>query len=142
MASNLRTLRTTAIVGLLGIAVTHALELPDKLEETGLIYQGVMFAALIIGCILLAAAAGKSPAGPWWAGALLLGALPLIGYVLSRTVGLPNGPDDIGAWGDPSGIASLVFEALTIGVSARALQLLPAAAVRTRAARGRAAARA
>jgi hypothetical protein len=142
MASNLRTLRTTAIVGLLGIAVTHAFELPDKLEETGLIYQAVMFAALIIGCIVLAAAAGKSPVRPWWTGALLLGALPLIGYIVSRTIGLPNGQDDVGAWGDPSGIASLVFEALTIAVSARALQLLPAAAVRSRAARGRAAARA
>ena len=50
--------------------------------------------------------------------------LPFVAYIVSRTAGLPGGEDDIGAWGEPAGIASLVFEAFTIIVAARAMSLL------------------
>ena len=127
MFATLAKLRTVAVCALLGIAVTHAFELPDKLEENGVRYQGFLFIALIAGCVLLAVLARRAPAWPWWTGVLALSALPLIAYVISRSVGLPGGEDDIGAWGEPAGIASLVFEAIGIAAAARALPLLSSA---------------
>ena len=41
-----------------------------------------------------------------------IGSVP---YVISRSAGLPGGADDIGAWTEPSGIASLVFETVDRG---------------------------
>ena len=81
MLSTLERLRTAAIVALLGIAVTHVFELPDKLKESGVRYQGILFIALIVGCVLMAAIATRAPARPWWTGVLALSALPLIAYV-------------------------------------------------------------
>jgi hypothetical protein len=127
MESTLGKLHAVAVVGLLGIAVTHVFELHDKLAESAVRYQGVLFILLIVGCLGLAAVAARAPERPWWIAALALSALPMIAYVISRTAGLPGGSDDIGAWGEASGIASLAFEALTIVVAARAIPLLSAA---------------
>jgi hypothetical protein len=127
MLSTLGRLRTAALVGVLGIAVTHVFELPDKLEESGVRYQGILFIALIAGCVLLATVVMRAPERPWWTGVLAVSVLPLIAYIISRTAGLPGGEDDIGAWSEPSGIASLAFEAFTIIVAARAIPLLSAA---------------
>ena len=124
MLSTLRRLRTAAVVGVLGIAVTHVFELPDKLEESGVRYQGVLFIALIVGCVLLAAVASRAPERPWWTGVLAVSVLPFVAYVISRTAGLPAGADDVGAWGEPAGIASLLFEAFTAVAAARAAQLM------------------
>ena len=124
MLSTLERLRTAAVVALLGIAATHVFELPDKLEESAARYQGVLFIALIVGCVLMAAIATRAPTRPWWTGVLALSALPLIAYVISRSAGLPGGDDDIGAWTEPSGIASLVFESAGILLAARALPLV------------------
>jgi drug/metabolite transporter (DMT)-like permease len=123
----LSTLRTAAVVGVLGIAVTHVPELGDKLEESSVRYQGYLFIALIVGCIALAVVARRAPERPWWTGVLAVAVLPFIAYIVSRTAGLPGGEDDIGAWGEPAGIASLAFEAFTAIVAARALPLVGAA---------------
>jgi hypothetical protein len=120
-------LRTAAIVGLLGIAVTHVGELGDKLEEAAVRYQAYLFIALIAGCVALALVARRAPERPWWTGVLAVSVLPFIAYVISRSVGLPGGQDDIGAWGEPAGIASLVFEAVTAIIAVRALSLLGSA---------------
>jgi 4-amino-4-deoxy-L-arabinose transferase-like glycosyltransferase len=124
MVAAIGRLRTAAIVGLLGIAVTHVGELGDKLEEPAVRYQAYLFIALIVGCITLAVLARRAPERPWWTGVLAVSALPFIAFIVSRTAGLPGGEDDIGAWGEPAGIASLVFEAVTAIVAVRALQLL------------------
>jgi hypothetical protein len=105
----------------LGIAVTHVFELPDKLEESSVRYQGVLFVALIVGCVALAAVATRAPDRPWWVGVLAVSVLPFVAYLISRSAGLPGGEDDVGAWLEPAGIASLLFEAFTICVAARAI---------------------
>jgi hypothetical protein len=127
MTSTLDRLRTVAAVGLFGIAMTHVVELPDKLEESGVRYQGYLFIALIVGCVALAAVARRLPPGLWWSGVLSVSVLPLAAFVISRTAGLPGGEDDIGAWAEPSGIASMAFELLAIAAAARAMPLLSVA---------------
>jgi hypothetical protein len=64
-----------------------------------------------------------------WGVALLVGAGPFIGFLFSRTTGLPGATDDIGNWGESLGLISLVVEALLIALSlsgARARVAAPA----------------
>lgn len=53
-----------------------------------------------------------------WGAGMLLGVAPLLGYLASRTVGVPGDSGDIGNWGDWVGTLSLVVEAgiLTLSV--------------------------
>jgi hypothetical protein len=125
MPRTMGALRAIAIVGLLGIAVTHAGELSDKLEEVP--YQGYLFIALIVACLELALLSRALQPRVWWSAALLVAVAPFVLFIVSRTVGLPNGEDDIGAWSEPLGIASLVFEAVTAVVAMRASQALATA---------------
>jgi hypothetical protein len=132
MQSTLDRLRTVAVVAVLGIAVTHVFELSDKLEESDARWQGILFIVLIVACLTLAVLSPRLPPRTWWAGVLAVSVLPLIAYVISRTAGLPGGSDDIGAWGEPSGIAAMVFEAIAIVVALRALPLISTARERVR----------
>jgi len=52
-----------------------------------------------------------------WAAGAVLGAGPFIGYVLSRTVGLPGDRGDVGNWGYWVGTVSLFTEAALIILS-------------------------
>ena len=52
-----------------------------------------------------------------WVLALGVAAGPLIGIIVSRSVGLPDATDDIGNWGEPLGVASMVVEVALIGLA-------------------------
>ena len=50
-----------------------------------------------------------------WQAAGLLAAATILGYVISRTSGLPGDhDDDVGNWLEPLGLASLLIEAIVI----------------------------
>jgi hypothetical protein len=51
------------------------------------------------------------PAWPGWTAGLLLGAVPFVGYLVSRTFGVPGDSGDVGNWGDWVGTVSLFLEA-------------------------------
>jgi hypothetical protein len=106
------------IVCLAGIALTHVADLPDKLEEAH--YMAAMFIALIVSSLVLAAAlaAGYRTRDAWRAGAVL-SAATLVGYVLSRSVGLPQLEDHVGMWLDPWGVAACTCEAIFIALALR-----------------------
>jgi hypothetical protein len=75
----------------------------------------VVAALLALGALLL-----PRPAWPGWAAGVLLGAAPLLGYLASRTIGVPGDSGDVGNWGDWVGTVSLFLEAgllvLSIGM--------------------------
>jgi len=50
------------------------------------------------------------PSSGGWLLALGCAAGPLTGYLLTRTVGLPGDTTDIGNWGEPLGVASVIVE--------------------------------
>jgi hypothetical protein len=52
-----------------------------------------------------------------WALAGAVAALPLVGYVLSRSVALPQLEDHVDDWLNPAGVASLVFETVLVALS-------------------------
>jgi len=111
--------RAVAVVGLAGVALIHVLDLPGTFEETP--YKGVLYVGLIAGCLAAAAVlVGRSDRRAWLAAAALpLGAI--VAFVLSRTVGLPNGADDIGNWTETLGLASLFVEGCVVALAGRML---------------------
>jgi hypothetical protein len=111
--------RTLAAIGLLGIGLIHLLDIPGKFGETP--YMAWMYVALIVGSALLAAAFARTSAAWAWQAAAALAASVVVGYVLSRTTGLPQAADDIGNWSEPLGNASLFVEGGVFALSTAVL---------------------
>ena len=116
--------RATTAVGLAGIGVIHLLDSIGKYSETR--YMFWMYMALIAGTIVMAAAVLLSRSRLPLLGAVGLAASAALGYVLSRTTGLPNATGDIGNWTEPLGLASLFVEGAVVAVAGSALVLRPA----------------
>jgi hypothetical protein len=81
-------------------------------------------ALLIPWQILLSrsAALSRSRLRPWaaglgWAAGILLGVGPFIGYIASRSVGVPGDAGDVGNWGYWVGTVSLFVEAALVVLS-------------------------
>src|SRR5689334_20487076 len=111
--------RVVAIAGLGGVALVHVLQLPDAFRAVD--YLGLLFIAAIVLSLCLVAALTRMSDERVWAATGALPALVLIGFVLSRTSGLPGFTDDIGNWSEPLGLLSLVFEGLLVFLSAMML---------------------
>ena len=107
--------RAVGVVGLAGIALIHLLDSIGKFSETP--YIAWMYIGLMISSLAVAAGLTHSRDRRLWLAAGLLAASAIIGYVLSRTVGLPNATDDIGNWTEPLGLASLFVEAAVVAIS-------------------------
>jgi hypothetical protein len=78
--------------------------------------------ALIAGSMATAAALVRSDDLRAWAAAAALPAGAIAAFVVSRTVGLPHGADDIGNWTEPLGLASLFVEGSLVALSAVVLR--------------------
>jgi hypothetical protein len=104
--------RATVAVGLAGIALIHLLDAIGKWSETRYLfwmYVGLMIASLATaGWVLFTRSRTALLA------AAAVAASALVGYVVSRTVGLPGATDDIGNWTEPLGLASLFVEGAVV----------------------------
>jgi hypothetical protein len=103
-----------AIVGLLGVALIHLLDVTGKFAETP--YLGWMYIGLIVACTALAGALVRSSDPRVWLATAALPAAVIVGFVLSRTTGLPQASGDIGNWSEPLGMASLFVEGAVVGL--------------------------
>jgi hypothetical protein len=112
-------IRTVTIAGLMGVAVIHVLQLPDAFSET--FYLGLLFVGAVVAAVLVAAALTRTSGRGVWTAAAALPALILLGYLLSRTTGLPDATNDVGEWEEPLGLTSMVAEGLVVCVSAAVL---------------------
>jgi hypothetical protein len=93
-----------------GVAVIHVIDqggIPGS-KTPG--YVGVGYWILELVAVLTAVWLIASQAKAPWGIALGVAAGPLIGYVLSRGLGLPDYSDDKGNWAEPLGVLSLVVE--------------------------------
>jgi len=96
-----------------------------RVASSAVPYLGVLFVAAGIGAIVAAIGIVLNRVGWGWLLGLAIAGLTLLGYVLSRTVGLPGLPAIPSAWFDPLGVASLVCEALFIILFALGRQSQP-----------------
>jgi hypothetical protein len=111
--------RSATVVGLAGIGLIHLLDAPGKFSETP--YMGYLYLALIAGALVTAFALIRGSHPLAWTAAIALSASAVVGYTLTRTVGLPQAHGDIGNWTEPLGLASLFVEGTVIGVAVHAL---------------------
>src|SRR3954449_1374696 len=100
--------RATVAVGLAAVGVIHLLDAIGKYGETRYLFW--MYVALIVGCVAVAGAVLFTRSRAAFLAAAGLAGSAALGYVLSRTTGLPNAKDDIGNWTEPLGLASLFVE--------------------------------
>ena len=125
--------RTLAVVALAGVALIHLLDAHDTFVSAP--YKGWLYVCLIVGSLATAAMLVRRSDPRAWTAALVLPLGAISAFVLSRTVGLPNGADDIGNWWEPLGLASLFVEASLVAlaasvVSARATSKAPLPSLR------------
>jgi hypothetical protein len=106
--------RATTAIGLGGIAVIHAVDGVGKWSETRYLFW--MYMALIVAAVVTAAGVLFGDSRRWLLAAAALAASVFAGYVIDRTVGLPQATGDIGNWTEPLGLASLVVEGFVIAV--------------------------
>jgi len=116
--------RAVAVVGLAGVALIHLLDAPGTFQSSA--YKGWLYVALIVGSLAAAGALIRTSDPRAWATAALLSSGAIVAFVLSRTVGLPQGADDIGNWTEPLGMASLFVEGALVALSAGMLGSLSA----------------
>lgn len=110
--------RVAAIACLAGVVLTHAVDLGHKWDEAP--YVGVLFVLAIASCVVFGVLLlGRRPPELVWVAAGGLGASLMVGYFASRTIGLPQLDSHVGHWRDAAGSASLVFEAMLVGLAVR-----------------------
>src|SRR3954447_7172943 len=110
--------RATVAVGLAAVGVIHLLDAIGKYGETRYLFW--MYVALIVGCVAVAGAVLFTRSRAAFLAAAGLAGSAALGYVLSRTTGLPNAKDDIGNWTEPLGLASLFVEGGVVAVAGAA----------------------
>ena len=103
----------SAVGLILLIGVIHLYMLPQEYGETA--YMGILFGINFVAAIIAAVAIFRRNIWGWLLGVgIAFGSL--LGYVLSRTIGLPG--MEIEAWLSPVGVLSLLAELLFIALVA------------------------
>jgi hypothetical protein len=105
-------LATLAALGSIGEAVAHVPVIEPHLVEAP--YLGVGFVLLTVVGFYLAVRLVVDPDELVWSAAGVVAVLAVLGYVLSRSVGLPQIGDDVGAWADPLGLTAVSCELVVV----------------------------
>jgi hypothetical protein len=100
-------LRIIAVVAIVATGLIHLVTARDSFGEAT--YKGLLFVANGIGALVAAVGVYRDRNWGWLLGAFVA-AGAFLGYVLSRTVGLPGLPAEPDAWFEPLGVASLIAE--------------------------------
>jgi hypothetical protein len=110
---------TVTITGVAGIGLIHLLDSVGTFQETRWLFWA--YVALMGATIAVAGALLHAPDRRAFTAAALVALLPLAGYILSRTTGLPGADDDIGNWTEPLGLASMWVEGAVLLTAGYAL---------------------
>ena len=109
----------------LAVATVHIADQGTITALTSPHWIGWGYRFIEVGGVLTAFAVLLSrPAWMGWAAGVLLGIGPFIGYIASRSVGVPGDPGDVGNWGYWVGTVSLFIEAALIVLSVTMLLAL------------------
>jgi hypothetical protein len=116
--------RAVGIVGLVGIALIHFLDAFSVIHESTFVF--VLYILLMIVTLVASAILLRTDSRLTWMLAGGTAGLTLLGFVLTRTTGLPGFPDNVGNWTEPLGLASLWIEGLVIVLSVYKVVTTPA----------------
>ena len=120
--------RAVGAAGLIAVGIIHALEIPGQLS--GAVWLTAGFCLLAVVAPIAGLWLVLRPTVLAWQFGGLLCVLTAAGYGLTRSVGMPGDPADVGNWLEPLGVASLITETIVVILAGLAL------AGQTRAARG------
>lgn len=105
-----KTLVWAGILLVLAVGLIHLVEAPENYEESA--YKGILFFLNAAGALVAAAGIYRRSRLGWSLG-LFIAAGSLVGYAISRTVGLPGLEVD-DEWFEPIGVASMIAEGLFV----------------------------
>jgi hypothetical protein len=118
-------LRIVAVTLAAAVTVVHVADQGGITAFTVPDWLGWAYRLIEVGGLATAAALllPRTARVGWFAG-VLLGVAPFLGYLASRTVGVPGDAGDIGNWGDWVGTVAMVVEAALVGLSLTVLWAL------------------
>src|SRR3954469_14428453 len=112
------TVRLAGVFLALAIMTAHVADQGGITAFTAPDWLGWAYRLIEVGGVVTAAVLiGPRTARLGWVAGVLLGVAPLLGYLASRTVGVPGDPGDVGNWADWVGTLALVVEAGLVTVS-------------------------
>jgi hypothetical protein len=115
-------IRVTGALLALGIAAAHVADQGGVAAFASPDWLGWAYRLIEVGGVATALALLlPRPAWPGWAAGVLLAAGPFLGYLASRTIGVPHDAGDVGNWADWVGTLSLLIEAALFMLSAAML---------------------
>jgi hypothetical protein len=112
-------LRAVTATGLITMGIIHAVEIQGELG--GAVWLPVGFTLLAIAGPLTGAWLLIKPTIPAWVLAGLVCLLAALGYMATRSFGLPGDHSDIGNWLEPLGLVALITEWLVVILAGLAL---------------------
>lgn len=101
-----------AIAAILGTGLIHAVEAPDSFGDAT--YKGLLFVGNGVGALVAAIGIYRDRRAVGWLLGIVIAGGAILGYVASRTIGLPGLPAEPDAWLEPMGVASLLCETLFV----------------------------
>lgn len=101
-------------------ACVHIAIAPAHLREAP--YAGVLFIALAGAALVTATLLLTAEHRLVWLAAAMLSTAALLGYLLSRSVGLPSLGDDVGDWLNPLGVVAVAAETAVVLIAAHTQQ--------------------
>jgi hypothetical protein len=107
-------LPTLAIIAIIITGLVHVIDAPDAFQEAA--YKGWLFSLNGVGALVAAIGIYLRKKLWGWNLGLLIAALSIVLYILSRTVGLPYLPPEPDEWFEPLGVISLFAEGFFLAV--------------------------
>jgi hypothetical protein len=108
--------RAAAIVGLVGVATIHLAQIVPTTQQTP--WLGALFVVLTVATVALAGWLTLTDHRAAWALVLLVNAVSIAGYAVTRMFSTFVDNQDVGNWGEMLGVAALLVEGLLMVLAA------------------------
>jgi len=120
MKTKLNPIELAGIALILMTGLIHLIEAPDAFGEAP--YKGILFVLNGVGALISAVGIFRGVRKKAWLLGIAVAGGSILGYIASRTVGLPGIAPEPDAWLEPLGVASLVVEGLFVVLATKVLR--------------------